>query len=85
MWEETGIEAISLEEIGQSASHDTLYFNFLCETDCAKSSVRLQEGERISCKWVSEEDFVVFVNSREMIGIQRLRYQPYFQKMGYLK
>ena len=34
MLEETGITAISLEEIGRYISHDTIYYQFLCITDC---------------------------------------------------
>ena len=83
--EETGIEAVSLEEIGQYTSRDTIYVHYLCITDCDKSSVLLQKGETISYKWISEADFVLFVNSGEMIDVQLLRYRPYLRKMGYLK
>lgn len=83
--EETGIEATFLEEIGQYTSHDTIYYHFLCVTDCEKASVRLQEGETVSYQWVSEQEFIEFVNSGSMIDIQLLRYQPYLRKMGYLK
>lgn len=83
--EETGIEATFLEEIGQYTSHDTIYYHFLCVTDCEKASVRLQEGETVSYQWVSEQEFIWFVNSGSMIDIQLLRYQTYLRKMGYLK
>ena len=85
MWEETGIEAGSLTEIGQFTAHDTIYRTFLCVTDWGKDSVRLQEGETVSFKWVSEQEFIDFVNSDGMIDVQRLRYRPWLQKMGYLK
>ena len=68
--EETGISANDFTEIGQYTSHDTIYYQFLCVTDCEKSSILLQEGETISYKWVSENDFISFVNSNEMIDIQ---------------
>lgn len=84
LFEETGIRCDSLVEIGRYTSHDTIYYNFLCVTDCDKSSISLQEGETISYKWVSENDFIAFVNSNEMIDIQRIRYQDFFAKMGYI-
>lgn len=83
--EETGIEAVSLEEIGQYTSHDTIYCIFLCVTDCEKTSVRLQEGETVSYKWVHEQEFIEFVNSGHMIHVQWIRYQPYLRKMGYIR
>lgn len=83
--EETGISAESFTEIGRYTSHDTIYYNFLCVTDCDKSSILLQEGETISYKWVSEDEFIIFLNSNEMIDMQRVRCRNYFNKMGYIK
>lgn len=83
--EETGIRSDDFEEIGQYISHDTIYYTFLCVTDCDKSSVSLQEGETISYKWISENDFITFVNSDEMIDIQKERYHNFFVKMGYIR
>ena len=53
--EETGIDAGTLTNIGRFVSHDTIYENFLCVTDCDKSSVKLQEGETVSYKSTKEE------------------------------
>ena len=39
-----------------------LLFVFLCLTDCDKGAITLQEGETVSYKWLSEKDFVSFVN-----------------------
>ena len=61
--EETGIVTGTLTNIGRFVSHDTIYETFLCVTDCEKESVKLQEGETVSYKWVSETDFIAFVNS----------------------
>ncbi len=82
--EETGIVADSLEEIGTFLSHDTIYFQFLCVTDCDKSSVSLQEGETISYKWLTEKEFVSFVNSDELIPVHNVRYADYFERLGYV-
>lgn len=85
LFEETGIYSDAFVEIGRYTSHDTIYYNFLCVTDCDKSSVSLQEGETTSYKWVSENEFIAFVNSDEMIDIQRERYYKFFLKMGYVQ
>ena len=83
--EETGIESGKLTKIGRFVSCDTIYETFLCVTDCKKDTVKLQEGETVSYKWVSEGEFAEFVNSTDMIDVQYQRYEPYFQKMGYVK
>ncbi|MBQ6905556.1 MAG: NUDIX domain-containing protein [Clostridia bacterium] len=83
--EETGISSNDLTEICRSISHDTIYYGFLCVTDCDKSSIILQEGETISFKWVSKKDFIRFVNSNEMIDTQRERFYNYFLLMGYIQ
>lgn len=82
--EETGVIAISYEEIGRYVSGETIYFNFLCITDCDKASVSLQEGETIAYKWINENEFIEFVNSDEMIPSQKERYEKYFKRMGYV-
>ena len=83
--EETGIDASTLTNIGRFVSHDTIYENFLCITDCEKDSVKLQEGETVSYKWISEAEFVDFVNSDSMIDVQFQRYLPHLKQMGYIK
>ena len=83
--EETGIDAGILTNIGRFVSHDTIYENFLCITDCEKDSVKLQEGETVSYKWISEAEFVDFVNSDSMIDVQFQRYLPHLKQMGYIK
>ena len=84
LFEETGLSAGALEEIGRYTSHETIYHSFLCVIDCDKSSVSLQEGETTAYKWISEKEFVAFVNSGEMIDGQRKRYNDFFVKMGYV-
>ena len=83
--EETGIATGTLTNIGRFVSHDTIYENFLCTTDCEKDSIKLQEGETVSYKWVSEADFIAFANSDSMIDVQFRRYKPYLKQMGYIQ
>lgn len=85
LMEETGISSGSFQKIGRYTSHDTIYCNFLCVTDCGKTSVTLQEGETVAYKWVCEKDFAAFVNSHAMIRSQKERYHDYFVSMGYVQ
>lgn len=83
--EETGIIATDLTELGNMIYHKMLCHQYLCVTDCNKSSITLQEGETIAYKWISEDEFIDFVNSGEMIPTQYERHTEYFKKLGYIK
>lgn len=56
--EETGIISADLQELGTviNKSNKTIYFEYLCVTDCDKDGVTLQEGETINYKWVSVDE-----------------------------
>lgn len=82
VFEETGITAENITEIGRYVSHDTIYYNYLCVTDCDKLSIILQEGETIGYKWITEKEFAEFVNSNEMIPSQKDHYRQYFVAIG---
>ena len=60
LFEETGIESDNLKEVGRviSDEHKSYYVEFLCETDCDKSSVVLQEGETSDYKWVNRQELL---------------------------
>ena len=83
--EETGITRGVLTPIGRFLSHDTIYENYLCVTDAEKTGITLQKGETVNFRWISEAAFIAFANSEEMIDVQKLRYQNYFEKIGYIK
>ncbi len=85
LFEETGITAISLKEIGRYISRDTIYYQFLCLTDCDKATVSLQDGETIAYQWVTEKEYITFVNSDKMIPIQKIRYFNFLKKSGYIQ
>lgn len=74
-----------LRKIGHFVSHYTIYETFLCVISCDKDSVTLQEGETVSYTWISEAEFIDFVNSDAMIDVQFTRYQHYLKRMGYIK
>lgn len=76
--EETGVEDKKLKQIYRSISKDTIYYGYLCETDCDKETITLQEGETISYLWLTKEEFLKFVESDKYI-------QSYKERMsGYL-
>lgn len=85
LMEETGIADGDFTAIGRFVSRDTIYQQYLCVTACDKTAVTLQEGETIAYRWVTEAEFAVFVSSAEMIDVQRVRYEPYLRRMGYVK
>ena len=83
--EETGIRSETLSEMGHLIYHKMLCYQYICITDVDKNSVTLQEGETVGYKWVSESEFVEFIDSGNMIPTQRERYDGYFRKIGYIK
>ncbi len=86
LFEETGISANDFTELARFVFDDSqcIFHTFLCVTDCEKVSVRLQDGEADAYKWVTEKDFIAFVNSGKMIERQKKRYSKYFMEKGYI-
>ncbi len=82
--EETGIIAEDLTPIANMLYHRMLCYQYLCTTDCDKSSVTLQEGETVGYKWVSEQEFIDFIHSGNMIPTQKERYTEYFKRIKYI-
>lgn len=84
--EETGIDCDRFTEIGVNIADDghCIFYSFLCEVDCDKESVQLQEGETEGYRWMNEEEFIAFVNSDTMVPTQKRRMLPWFMQMGYL-
>ncbi len=64
--EETGIISRFFTEVGRVVSGNTIYFEFLCVTDCDKDSVTLQEGETSAYKWVTTDE-LLSINKSELI------------------
>ena len=58
LFEETGIPAEKLTEVGRVTKGDSIYVEFLCVTDRAKDSVVLQPGETAAYRWVSREELL---------------------------
>ena len=84
--EETGIEAEDFTFVAwNNDREDSIFYTYICETDWDKTAIRMQEGETDAFKWVSEAEFIEFVNSDGIIHTQYSRWKDWFAKMGYLK
>lgn len=81
--EETGLDGASLQFICKCTDKlsKVLFYIFLCEVDCDKSSVILQEGETISYRWMSQEKFVQFIETDRYIHTDKENKQPYFDTL----
>ncbi|MBL4935091.1 NUDIX domain-containing protein [Clostridium sp. YIM B02515] len=79
--EETGVEAEKLESIYKYISNDTLYYGYLCETDCDKESIILQEGETISYLWLTREEFLKFVETDMYVQPYKIRMSEYLDSI----
>lgn len=84
--EETGITCNDFLEVNYHISEESHchFYSFVCTLDCQKNSIQLQENETEGYKWLSEKEFIEFVNSDEMIPEQKKRYYNYFVKMEYV-
>ena len=87
LMEETGIECDAFEEIGRFVRDDKqcIFYVYTCTVDCDKDSVKLQTGETEGYVWMTEAEFIGFVNSGRMIPTQKARYAAYFERLGYLR
>ena len=87
MFEETGLVGEGFTEIAHTIDDEKnlIVHSFFVTVDCEKSSVTLQEGETEGYHWVTEADFIRFVNSGRMIDRQRARLDGYFRSLGYVK
>ena len=85
--EETGLCCDEFTEIGHYVNDEnhSIFYSFVCTVDCDKDAVQLQEGETEGYVWMSEKEFIDFVNSGEMISYQYIRHIDYFKKLGYIE
>lgn len=82
--EETGLTAGKLEQITRVADDETrtIYFEFVCETDCDKSSVTLQEGETSAYVWVSARELKDYIKQGKLCPGNVIRLSPYLSRAG---
>ncbi|MDC7280120.1 MULTISPECIES: NUDIX hydrolase [Pseudobutyrivibrio] len=71
--EETGIEG-TLREIGRMSidKNHSIYVLYLCETDCKKDSIVLQEGETIDYRWISRDELLAMTDD-ELISYRAMK------------
>lgn len=83
--EESGIIA-KQEDLAQIHFHisdktQSIYYKYLCVTDCPKDSITLQEGETIDYKWLSKDEFLAFMDSDEAIDVERERLSEFLNTL----
>ena len=66
LYEETGIRADQLIEVGRVRGRDAVYVEYLCVTAWEKDKITLQDGETIAYKWVDGETLAA-MNKDELI------------------
>lgn len=81
--EETGITATALERIYYTVSEaqHSIYYGFLCITDCKKDSIILQEGETIAYKWIGPEELIMIVDTDAYAKTQKERLKAYLEML----
>ncbi|MBQ9805468.1 MAG: NUDIX domain-containing protein [Clostridia bacterium] len=85
LFEETGITSVVFNELAVTRDENCFCHSFFGVTNCEKDSIRLQESEVTDYKWVSEREFIDFINSDEVIDTQKARYAEHFHRMKYIK
>ena len=71
--EETGIVTEKLEQLDWSLGKTCIHCRFLCVTDCAKDSIKLQKGETCDYRWVSAQELLAMSDS-ELVGCQMKKF-----------
>lgn len=62
-------------------SKDTIYYGYLCKTNCNKDSITLQEGETISYLWLAKEEFFKFIESDKYMRSHKERMSEYLDSI----
>lgn len=77
--EEAGIVCNDLEELYITVvdKQHAIFHGFLCVTDCPKDGICLQEGETITYKWVSKEEFIAYMDSDNCMDTQKIRLKAF--------
>lgn len=79
LYEETGIKSDNLTEIYTIVTGNAIYKGYYCETDIVKYRVRLQEGETMSYKWVSYDEYLRLFNSEDFVDSLRERQRAFVE------
>lgn len=70
--EETGISVGELKKLGTVVDDErhSIYFEYLCTTDCDKNSISLQKGETINYRWADEN----FIKNEKLTSTRILKF-----------
>lgn len=81
--EETGIQADSLTQIYRkiNGKRNAIHYGYLCWVKGDKNRIRLQEGETVSYRWLSQEEFLKFADSQEFVPCVRERLSEYLESI----
>ena len=81
--EETGITEGSLEEIYRfvHGKYRTIYYGFVYTTSCEKDCIKLQEGETIDFKWISQNELIEFWNGLPERSSFKMRIKNYIDSL----
>lgn len=60
LFEETGIVSSVIEQVGTviHKPHHSIYCEFICITETNKNAIKLQKGETIAYKWVTQKELL---------------------------
>ena len=80
--EETGILCYDFKQIYTEVndSQHTIYIGYSCNVNCDKNSIKLQDGETISYKWIKHDKALDFIKSNDYVTIHRKRIEPYIYR-----
>lgn len=83
LWEETGIQCdgFQLFDVIVSEQKHCIYYQFSCKTSCDKQSIRLQEGETVSFRWVDKNVLRVMLDSGEIVPVAKERMGKYLEQV----
>ncbi len=83
--EETGLSCEDFRYVGTDVDEweSSIYHTYVCEVDCEKTAVTLQEGETEAYQWVTPDEFRALLRSRGMIARQTKRFLPYYREQGW--
>lgn len=71
--EETGIVTETLEQLNWSLGGSCIHCRFLCVTNCAKDSIKLQKDETCDYSWVTAQELLAMPDS-ELVGWQMKKF-----------
>ena len=85
--EETGVENARFVPMSQLVCDLTcsIYHSYLAMTDCPKDAVKLQKGETVDYRWLSEEEFREFWKTGNSVPVQKRRLLPWLKEMSYVE